>query len=993
MTISAEDSAVADLRRLLNDLNVDAPFALEDLEPPYAPRKPTSGWLWHADQPATLPGLRSPDAYQLRTDDPDLGERIHLSPAAVLGAKDLDHSESKVRYSPPQQAYLRSSLDVTMKGGIASGVIYPLALCELARTFRLRNIGGASAGAIAAALAAAAELGRAKQALAPADSHASPAGPAAHDPPPPTSPNASDPATPPERTDATGQRLHQDAQGGGPTSHGSARADANQQPSSVPSPDPPVPNAGRCRQGFEGLADIIAWLTQIDDKQGSAEEFRTAQLFKPTQGAVRYFRVVAAVLRRRFWTLPVLAATSFGPAKRAVSVIFLGVLPFLVYFLASAATSVPAPVDWWQAVLVAAGSLLALSVLSFGILTGGVLLASDIARRRQQSKLRPKALQTPWLKAPESSRDHHAYLYLGLGLLGLALLVIIAAVSPVWLWLGPSRLILVWVLGVLIMITTTSISVGQLVGRAKAAHYGLISGLDDPVATKRLGNGLSRAAGLPPVSVTSNINDWIDQRLRDLAGVSDVLTFGDLWRLPSHDTDADATWRAEAILDTDKRLVNLELMTTDLVHRVPYRFPLTDPEPGLLVRRTDLEDLFSEDIVDALCTNSASETCRDVDSGEPLTDLFVLPSACDLPVIFAVRISLAFPGLFTAVRLYSVAARADGPLPRVRNEYGQMIMKGDVPVTYPAPASSGERPTWVQELWLSDGGIASNFPIHFFDAVLPRWPTVGINLGPYPAGFGHQDVYLPTDQQATRGVPAPISRSFVSFLGAVFDTARNWRDTAQTLMPATRGRIAWVRQSSSEGGANLFMTRETVASLALRGAVAGARLRRRFASQGQWRRHQWLRLRVGGDNLADLRKRLTRATYERFYADLCGGAAVAPTTFETVLQALAKEGDPTLPGNNPFPLKTPQPADPSAVAETITPATTAAQATTATAEAAAAEGITEGVYDWYEPRQATDDLWDAVQALVAPYLTDVPASALSDNVPTPAVALRQVPSP
>ena len=179
MTISAKDSAVADLRRLLNDSSVDAPFVLADLEPPYAASKPTPGWLWHADQPATVPGLRSPNAYQLRTDDPDLGERIHLSPAAVLGAKDLDHSESKVRYSPAQQAYLRSSLDVTMKGGIASGVIYPLALCELARTFRLRNIGGASAGAIAAALAAAAELGRAKQALAPADPDESPAGPVA----------------------------------------------------------------------------------------------------------------------------------------------------------------------------------------------------------------------------------------------------------------------------------------------------------------------------------------------------------------------------------------------------------------------------------------------------------------------------------------------------------------------------------------------------------------------------------------------------------------------------------------------------------------------------------------------------------------------------------------------------------------------------------------------------------------------------------------------
>ena len=46
-----------------------------------------------------------------------------------------------------------------MKGGVTSGVIYPLALCELAREFRLRNVGGASAGAIAASFAAAAEVG------------------------------------------------------------------------------------------------------------------------------------------------------------------------------------------------------------------------------------------------------------------------------------------------------------------------------------------------------------------------------------------------------------------------------------------------------------------------------------------------------------------------------------------------------------------------------------------------------------------------------------------------------------------------------------------------------------------------------------------------------------------------------------------------------------------------------------------------------------------
>jgi hypothetical protein len=48
-----------------------------------------------------------------------------------------------------------------MKGGITSGIVYPSAICALARTYRFMNIGGTSAGAIAAAAAAAAEYRRA----------------------------------------------------------------------------------------------------------------------------------------------------------------------------------------------------------------------------------------------------------------------------------------------------------------------------------------------------------------------------------------------------------------------------------------------------------------------------------------------------------------------------------------------------------------------------------------------------------------------------------------------------------------------------------------------------------------------------------------------------------------------------------------------------------------------------------------------------------------
>src|SRR5689334_25419608 len=51
--------------------------------------------------------------------------------------------------------------DIVMKGGITSGVVYPLAAVELSKDFRFVNIGGTSAGAIAAAAVAAAEVGRA----------------------------------------------------------------------------------------------------------------------------------------------------------------------------------------------------------------------------------------------------------------------------------------------------------------------------------------------------------------------------------------------------------------------------------------------------------------------------------------------------------------------------------------------------------------------------------------------------------------------------------------------------------------------------------------------------------------------------------------------------------------------------------------------------------------------------------------------------------------
>ncbi len=64
----------------------------------------------------------------------------------------------------PENPYISASkkCDIVMKGGITSGIVYPRAVTRLAQEYRFQSIGGTSAGAIAAAITAAAEYRRSK---------------------------------------------------------------------------------------------------------------------------------------------------------------------------------------------------------------------------------------------------------------------------------------------------------------------------------------------------------------------------------------------------------------------------------------------------------------------------------------------------------------------------------------------------------------------------------------------------------------------------------------------------------------------------------------------------------------------------------------------------------------------------------------------------------------------------------------------------------------
>jgi hypothetical protein len=158
--------------------------------------------------------------------------------------------------------------------------------------------------------------------------------------------------------------------------------------------------------------------------------------------------------------------------------------------------------------------------------------------------------------------------------------------------------------------------------------------------------------------------------------------------------------------------------------------------------------------------------------------------------------------------------------------------------------------------WFSDGGISSNFPIHFFDGWLPSRPTFGLNLGPYPTD--RKGRLVPNlegkatsagDDWATGDVFMPASRTdgqfprwshfsgLGGFVGQIVDTMENWRDNMQCELPGFRDRICEIRLDESEGGMHLTMPQDRIADLVHKGTLAGDRLLNNF----DWTQHRWTR--------------------------------------------------------------------------------------------------------------------------------------------------------
>ncbi|MFO7168850.1 MAG: patatin-like phospholipase family protein [Chloroflexota bacterium] len=667
--------------------------------------------------------------------------------------------------APPPFVSPLEECDLVMKGGITSGVVYPRAVIELARRqYRFRSIGGTSAGAIAAAVTAAAEYGRLKQ-------------------------------------------------------------------------------------GFEKLERVA--------EQLSRSGF-LANLFQPAPQARPLLNIFIEFLERRRPGVPPPPAPPGKPAIR--------------WLLSRLGQNRPT------------------AELLLALVSGHA--ADSVASGAQRG-------------AGLGAR----YGALGAGLVTLAaalvaLLVCLLAGVPV------SPGLLAALAASVVVLAALGAWAGQMIGTdiGAAAQVGRdgLAMLRDYVPGKMYGICAGRSVpGHAESSVIKDetgayvgLTDWLADTIDDLAGLpprTAPLTFRHL--------------RYHKLPDGADVGITLRMVTTNLTQRQPYVVPFENDL--FLFSEQEMAKLFPDYVVRHLILRArrsqqlqrrfagvtgeplvgpgqpAEQAQRDwyipYDDGVEQHRLRFLPAADDLPVVFAMRMSLSFPVLLSAVPLWSISGAAFAEQEQLEEATrARRSASGAEDSAAPAEAPLRLEPRHLQRNWFSDGGICSNFPIHFFDKWFPPRPTFGINLDQLPEQVrpnsrqvldyvggqpeqqheeGERDKYT-SDVYMPRSYPRDwlgarwnrIERDLPGFLRAILDTSLNYRDTMQSLLPSYSDRIVTVRLTKQEGGLNLNMDPETIRRISQKGARAGQEILSQFNLQ----HHQWVRLRLLlnelEEQLTDLRR-------------------------------------------------------------------------------------------------------------------------------------------
>jgi predicted acylesterase/phospholipase RssA len=325
-------------------------------------------------------------------------------------------------------------------------------------------------------------------------------------------------------------------------------------------------------------------------------------------------------------------------------------------------------------------------------------------------------------------------------------------------------------------------AVPALVAGLILALVGMVAGLAAGGAVHALRvlpkSGFGLCPGRP------GLTDWLAAQLDDLAGIDQgrPLTFGDL----------------------AARGIQLRMLTTSVTHGLPHRLPFADRQ--FLYDSRQLRRLFPEYVVEHM-DMYAQPPASPISAPAGVT-LRHLPDVEHLPVVLAVRMSLSFPLLLSAVPLWAV-------------DYGGTNQ--------------------AEPVWFSDGGITSNFPVHFFDALLPTRPTFAINLGPgehLDPSDQRRNIIVPT--RATSGILPRWTRinGVIDFGRAILDTMQNWSDNNQARMPGYRDRIISVLHSRDEGGLNLDMGPTTITELSSRGEAAAIEFLNFDLAQHRWTRYR-----------------------------------------------------------------------------------------------------------------------------------------------------------
>ncbi len=368
----------------------------------------------------------------------------------------------------------------------------------------------------------------------------------------------------------------------------------------------------------------------------------------------------------------------------------------------------------------------------------------------------------------------------------------------------------------------------------------------------------------------SALTDWMSEQLDKMACLAEKdrpLTFGQLTKKRLCPNSSGYYERCEDGPDAIDASITLKMITTNLSQGQPYLMP--EGLKGFLFKKEDMDKLFPEYIVTHMTRHAGTYFITRMDEQgntpapvqfTPPAGYYFLPTTQDLPVVVAMRLSLSFPILLSAVPLYTISAEA----PR-RPETEIALQESDL-----------------QPNWFSDGGICNNFPLEFFDVWLPRYPTFGINLTSLPAsafqgndqasngadkssreGIEQQqwiksthrsvldqrhpqdppelipDVYLPQAQD----VQDPTWQGFLhtwEFLVAIVGTGLGYRDALQANLPSYRERVVQIRLNKDEGGLNLNMPPATIKKIVAKGDAAGDKLVKAFTFE----QHQWVRFLV-----------------------------------------------------------------------------------------------------------------------------------------------------